>query len=129
MPAETKNFNVKTDPKLICTCGHPKCDKRSVKQWVLCQVQLMRNDANRPFTITSAGRCPYHPDELHRIKPADHQNCIVVDIEYETIEERNEIMVLAGRYGATAVAYGNGFVHCAWRVLDLDDMRVRTWTY
>lgn len=129
MTIETKNFNPVTDPKLLCTCGHPKCDKRSVKKWVLMQVQLMRNDANRSLTITSGGRCQYHSNELHRTKPADHQNCVVVDIFFETIEERNEIMVLAGRYGATAVACGKDFVHCAWRVLDLDDRRVRTWTY
>lgn len=125
---KTKDFNPKTDPKLLCTCGHPECDKRSVKQFVLNQVQLMRNDANRPFTITSGGRCCFHPNELGR-DDTDHQNCVVVDIKHNTELECNELMVLAGRYGATAVADGNGFVHCAWRVLPVGDKRVRTWTY
>lgn len=125
---KTKNFNPETDPRLLCTCDHPDCDKRSVKQFALNKVQLMRNDAGRPFTITSGGRCNFHPNELGR-EDTDHQNCVAVDIAYKTILERNELMVLAGRYGATAVAYGNGFIHCAWRNLSLGDMRVRTWTY
>ncbi len=88
----------------------------------------MRNDANRPLVITSGGRCSNHPNEKGR-KGTDHQNCISVDIAYKTILERNELMVLAGRYGATAVAAGNGFVHCAWRTLGVGDYRVRTWEY
>ncbi len=76
----TKNFNPTTDPKLLCTCGHLECDKRSVKQLYLNQVQLIREDANRPLIITSAGRCPYHPNEIHRKEPADHQECRGVDI-------------------------------------------------
>ena len=76
----TKNFNPTTDPKLLCTCGHLECDKRSVKQLYLNQVQLIREDANRPLVITSAGRCSYHPNEIHRKKPADHQECRGVDI-------------------------------------------------
>ena len=127
MKIKTNNFNPITDVKLLCTCGHPDCDKRSVKQWVLDRVQLVRDDANRPLTITSGGRCPHHEDELHRSKPADHQNCVCVDVFYATVKERNELMVLAGRHGATAVAAGKNFVHMAWRIVA--DKRVRTWEY
>jgi hypothetical protein len=123
----TTNFNPNTDPKLLCTCGHPKCDKRSVKQQVLNYVQYIRDDADRPLTITSGGRCPYHPNEIYRDKPADHQNCVGVDVFYANVLERNELMVLAGRYGANAVAAGKSFVHMAWRE-DAGD-RVRTWEY
>ena len=128
MIIETENFNPEFDKKLLCTCGHPDCDKRSVSQYVLDQVQYMRNDANRPFIIISGGRCQYHYNEIGR-DDTDHQNCVVVDIKYNTVLERNELMVLAGRYGATAVAYGEGFVHAAWRDLEVFDRRVRTWTY
>jgi hypothetical protein len=123
----TTNFNPNTDPKLLCTCGHAKCDKRSVKQQVLNKVQCIREDANRPLTITSAGRCQYHPNEIHRTEPADHQKCIAVDIFYTTILERNELMVLAGRHGANAVAAGKNFVHMAWRE-DIGN-RIATWKY
>ena len=127
MTIQTENFNPETDPKLLCTCGHWSCDERSVDQPTLDKVQLVRNDANRSLTITSGGRCPNHPDEVHRSKPADHQNCVVVDVLYSTVKERNELMVLAGRHGATAVAAGSNFVHMAWRIVP--DARVRTWEY
>lgn len=123
----TKNFNPETDVKLQCTCGHCACDKRSVRQQVLDRVQLVREDAGRPLVITSAGRCPHHKNEVHRKKPADHQNCVGVDVFYGSVTERNELMVLAGRHGATAVAAGKNFVHMAWR--DVPDKRVRTWEY
>jgi uncharacterized protein YcbK (DUF882 family) len=125
--ASTANFHPSTDPKLLCTCGHPKCDKRSVKQSVLDRVQYIREDADRPLTITSGGRCPYHPNEVHRSKPADHQNCVAVDIAYKNVLERNELMVLAGRYGANAVAAGKSFVHIGWRE-DIGS-RIATWEY
>lgn len=126
---ETKNFNPKTDPKLLCTCGHDKCDKRSVKQWVLDRVQLVRDDFG-PMTITSAGRCQYHRNEIHRLNPADHQKCVAVDVHFKNPAERNKLMVLAGRHGATAVACskGNsGFVHMGWR--EVKSNRVVTWSY
>ena len=123
----TKNFNPNTDPKLLCTCGHPKCDKRSVTQTVLDKVQLIREDANRPLTITSGGRCPYHPNEIHRDEPADHQNCIGVDVLYRTVLEHNELMVLAGRHGANAVSAGKSFIHMAWRE-DIGN-RIASWEY
>jgi len=128
MTVKTENFNPEFDKKLLCTCGHPDCDKRSVKQWVLSRVQMMRNDAKRPFIITSGGRCPNHYNEIDRTN-TDHQNCVVVDIKFNTVLERNELMVLAGRYGATAVAYGDGFVHVAWRNLGVVDRRIKSWTY
>ena len=123
----TKNFNPTTDPKLLCTCGHQQCDQRSVNQLVLNRLQKIRVDAGRPLIITSAGRCQYHPNEVHRTTPADHQKQIAVDIFYATVLERNELMVLAGRYDADAVAAGKNFVHMAWRG-DADN-RVKTWEY
>lgn len=63
MPIETENFNVKSDPKLVCTCGHQLCDQRSVSQHTLNRVQLIRHDVDRPLIVRSGGRCPNHPDE------------------------------------------------------------------
>ena len=81
------------------------------------------------MTITSAGRCNHHRNEVHRSKPADHQNCVAVDVYFKTEQDKNKLMVLAGRHGATAVAAGPNFVHMAWRELDSGDNRVRTWVY
>jgi len=77
---QTKNFNPDSDKKLICTCNHILCDKRSVSQFVLDKIQLIRDEINQPLFISSGGRCQYHPNELHRKTPADHQKCQAVDI-------------------------------------------------
>ena len=124
---KTKNFNPKTDPKLKCTCGHPNCDQRSVDQATLDQVQRVRDDLGRPMVITSGGRCPHHPDEVAKRKPGDHQQQKAVDVAYKTELERNKLMVLAGRHGATRVAAGKTFVHMAWT--ETSDRSVPTWTY
>lgn len=124
---KTENFNPKTDPKLLCTCGHLNCDKRSVSQFTLVRVQAVRNDYNRPMTITSGGRCENHPNEINKKKPGDHQKCTAVDVFYGSVLERNKLMVLAGRYGATRVAVGKNFVHMAWT--ETDDHSVETWEY
>ena len=125
MPAKTENFNVKTDPKLICTCGHADCDKRSVKQLFLNKIQMMRDDLGRPLTITSGGRCPNHPNELHRTTPADHQKCIAVDIAVANGVERYEIVRYGLMYGFNAIGVAKGFVHLGYRDNEVPVM----WTY
>ncbi len=114
----TKNFNPVTDPKLLCTCGHAECDTRSVSQAVLNRIQRVRNKAGRPLTITSAGRCPYHPDEVHRTTPADHQNQVVADIAVANGLERMQIVTLGLQEGATAIGVAKRFVHLAWRNIE-----------
>jgi len=69
---KTNNFNPETDKRILCTCNHPECDKRSVNQNTLSRLQLVRDDAGRPLTVNSGGRCPKHPSETHRTTPADH---------------------------------------------------------
>lgn len=123
----TANFNYRTDPKLKCTCGHFLCDKRMVDQETLTQVQLIRNDYGRPMAITSGGRCPHHPNEIARPIPGDHRRCKTVDVAYETELQKNKLMVLAGRHGATRVAAGKDFVHMAWT--PTNDTSVPTWEY
>ena len=124
---KTDNFNPATDKKLLCTCGHPECDKRSVNQFTLDKIQLVRDDYGRPMSVTSGGRCSNHPNEVTKNKPGDHQKMYAVDIRYKTVLERNKLMVLAGRHGATRVAYGRSFVHMAWT--PTADKSVPTWTY
>ena len=123
----TKNFNPEDDIKLLCTCGHPDCDKRSVNQFTLDHVQRVRDDYGQPMVITSAGRCPNHPNEVTKDAPGDHQKQYAVDVHYGNILERNKLMVLAGRHGATRVAYGKTFVHMAWT--PTRDRSVPTWEY
>jgi len=121
----TKNFNPETDKKLLCTCGDSKCDQRSVDQPTLDQVQLIRTDAGRGLTVTSAGRCPYHPDEINKLTPADHQNRVGIDIAVRGGVERMELVRLGQKYGATAIGVAKTFVHLGWRKTGFPVM----WTY
>ena len=121
----TKHFNPTTDPKLKCTCGHKNCDRRSVKQSALNRVQRVRWEAERPLTIMSGGRCSYHKDESHRTTPADHQNCVAVDIRVSGGVERMEIVALGIKYGATAIGVAKTFVHLGWR----EDTKPVMWVY
>lgn len=126
---KTANFSVETDPKLACTCGHPKCDKREVKQAALNKIQLIRNDLGAPMIVTSGGRCPNHPDELHKKTVSDHQKCETVDIACDDLWSETKLKVLAGRHGATRVAGGAycGFIHMCFS--DEPDKSVPTWVY
>lgn len=126
---KTKNFNPNTDPKLLCTCGDERCDKRSVDQATLNQLQKIRDDLGQSMIITSGGRCQYHPNEVNKSKPGDHQLCKAVDISCDNEQLETKLKVLAGRYGATRVAGGSycGFVHMAWTETDRTD--VPTWSY
>lgn len=129
MQAKTRNFSPSGDPKLLCTCGNPSCDRRSVDQETLDSLQLVRDDLGQPMTVTSGGRCPYHPNEAAKSKPGDHQKRKAVDIECTDRDHETKLKVLAGRHGATRVAGGAycGFVHMAWTETGRSD--VPTWGY
>lgn len=125
----TRNFHPDTDVKLRCTCGRLGCDKRSVDQPTLDQVQKVRDDLGQPMTITSGGRCPNHPNEVTKSAPGDHQEQKAVDVACNDARTETKLKVLAGRHGATRVAGGAycGFVHMAWTETDRTD--VPTWSY
>lgn len=125
----SNNFNPNTDPKLLCTCGHSKCDRRSVDQESLNSLQAIRDDYGKPMIITSGGRCPYHPNELSKSSPGDHQKCKAVDVECNSRTDETKLKVLAGRHGATRVAgsWEDGFIHIAWTETERKD--VPTWEY
>ena len=121
----TKNFNPLVDVKLSCTCGSPECDKRTVNRATLNKLQVLRDLLNMPVIVTSGGRCPHHHSEVHRSKPADHQNCIGVDIAFKNEVHRNLIMLNAVKAGFTAIACGKTFVHVGNRPQE----HITTWSY
>ncbi len=129
MTIKTKNFHPETDTRLMCCCLHSKCDQRSIDQQSLNQLQKIRDDIGQPLTVTSGGRCQYHPNEIRKTKPGDHQLCKAVDIKCNTLALETKLKVLAGRHGATRVAGGAycGFVHIAWTKTTRKD--VPTWGY
>ncbi len=126
---KTNNFNPNTDKKLLCTCGHKDCDRRSVDKETLDQIQLIRDDLGTFMVITSGGRCPNHPNEVKKEKPGDHQLRKAVDVRCDNAVMETKLKVLAGRHGATRVAGGAycGYIHMAWTETDRKD--VPTWNY
>jgi hypothetical protein len=112
---KTENFNPNTDPKLLCTCGHNWCDKRSVNQSHLNRIQIIRDGADRPLKVNSGGRCPNHPNEVHRTTPADHQRGDGVDIAVNGGLERGEIVSLGIAAGCNAIGIAKTFVHLGYR--------------
>ena len=115
MPVRTENFNPTSDPKLLCTCGHINCDKRSVNLSTLRRVQRVRDLANRPLTITSGGRCTLHPNETHRTTPADHQKRQAVDIKVRGGVERAQLVEYGLECGFNAIGVAKTFVHLGYR--------------
>lgn len=124
----TKNFHPNTDPKLLCTCGHPKCDKRSVNQETLNRAQLVRDDYGKPMGVNSGGRCPNHPDEVHRTTPADHQKQQGIDIGVSGGIARGTIVALGIKHGFNAIGVAKTFVHLGHRP-ELAPGEVVMWTY
>lgn len=129
MTIETKNFNPASDVKLLCTCGHAKCDKRSVKQMALNMLQKTREEYGLPMIVTSGGRCPYHPNEIHRDIPADHQKCLGVDVKVTGLVMAIKIMAIAVKYGFNAFGINlkSGFIHLGYRPKKPNNISV--WTY
>jgi hypothetical protein len=115
MGIQTKNFSSETDPKLLCTCRHSGCDKRSVNQETLDRLQRVRDDAGRSLTVNSGGRCTVHPNEAARTTPADHQKCIAADISVKGGHERAEIVALGLKHGFNAIGVAKTFVHLGYR--------------
>ena len=114
MTIQTENFNPETDPKLLCTCGHPDCDERSVSQEHLNKVQRVREIVDHRLSVTSGGRCPHHLEEIHRTTPADHQKCQAVDVAVNGATRGNVIRAgLAA--GCNAIGVAKTFVHLGYR--------------
>lgn len=128
MKAKTKNFDPEVDKKLSCNCGHPDCDERSVNQPTLNKGQVVRDNANRPLIVTSGGRCPNHPDEIHRTKPADHQKCNAMDVFVSGGLQRGQIVNLGIKAGFNAIGVAKTFVHLGYRE-ELEPGEVMMWTY
>lgn len=124
---KTKNFNPYSDPRLLCTCGNPDCDQRSIDQETLNNLQSVRDDIGQPLTVTSGGRCPNHPDEQHRKTPADHQKCKGIDVAVNGSTRGNAVN--AGiKAGFNAIGVAKTFVHWGYRP-ELPDGHITMWVY
>tara|TARA_R110002153_G_scaffold226326_1_gene378964 strand:- start:1969 stop:2355 length:387 start_codon:yes stop_codon:yes gene_type:complete len=127
MTIKTLNFNPDTDPKLLCTCGHPDCDQRSVSQAVLDMTQSGRDILRHGVRVTSGGRCPNHQSESHRTTPADHQKGNGIDVSVNGSTRGN--VVSAGiEVGFNAIGVAKTFVHWGYRK-ELPVGHITMWVY
>ena len=124
---KTKNFNPTIDKKLLCTCGHADCDKRSVSQEHLNRTQKDRTLLGVTMTVTSGGRCPHHPNEAHRTTPADHQKGQGIDIKCNG-SNRGNIVNAAIKSGCNAIGVAKTFVHLGYRH-ELPKGHLTIWVY
>ena len=124
---KTKNFNPNGDVKLLCTCGHEDCDKRSVDQETLDKAQIARELLGHSLRVTSGGRCSNHPDEIHRTTPADHQKCKGIDIAV-TGATRGNVCRAGLDAGFNAIGVASTFIHWGYRD-DLPEKYTVMWTY
>jgi hypothetical protein len=127
MTIKTLNFHPHTDPKLICTCGHPDCDQRSVNQKTLDMAQAGRDILRHGLSVTSGGRCPSHPNEIQRTTPADHQKGNGIDIMVNG-STRGNVVAAGLEVGFNAIGVAKTFVHWGYRK-DLPDGHKTMWVY
>lgn len=123
----TLHFSLAGDPKLACTCGHPECDRRTVAQEHLERLERVRVWLDTPLRVTSGGRCPLHPNEVHRTKPADHQRGYGIDIACDG-STRGNLVALGLRAGFNAIGVAKTFVHLGYRE-DLPKAHTTMWVY
>lgn len=123
----TKNFHPLSDHKLLCTCGHIDCDKRSVNQEHLDRVQSVREKVGHALPVTSGGRCPLHPDEVNRKQPADHQKGMGIDVACSG-STRGNIIKAGIEAGCNAIGVAKTFVHLGYRE-NLPEGHLTMWVY
>ena len=123
----TKNFKPEYDFKLLCTCGHPDCDERSVSQEHLDRAQRVRDIVGHALPVTSGGRCPNHPDEIHRTNPADHQKRQGIDVGING-NTRGNVVDAGIKAGCNAIGVAKTFIHLGYRP-DLPAGHIVMWVY
>ena len=123
----TANFTLEQDPKLACTCDHDDCDQRTVNQATLVRLQVVRDIVEHGLSVTSGGRCPNHPNEIHRETPADHQKRQGVDVAANG-STRGNIVNAGIAAGFNAIGVAKTFVHLGYRP-ELPTGHVTMWVY
>ena len=88
---------------------------------------MARDDVRHPLPVRSGGRCPNHPDELHRATPADHQKRQGLDVGVNGATRGN--VVDAGiKAGCNAIGIAKTFVHLGHRP-ELPPGHITMWVY
>lgn len=117
-----KNFKLH---ELRCHCN--KCKEQvphKLNKEALDKLQLLRDAYGKPFSLSSAYRCPMHPEEAKKATPGQHGQGTAFDIRVTDGAMAFQIMKLAFELGFTGIALGNGFVH-----VDTRKSTPVTWRY
>lgn len=99
-----------------CKCS--KCNRAQPHKMdlaVMSKIEELRVAAGRPLALTSAYRCPQHPEEAKKAKPGQHSAGLAVDIKVSDGAQRYQIIQLGLALGATGIGVANSFVHLDWR--------------
>ena len=124
---KTDNFNPEIDTKLLCTCGHELCDKRSISQEHLNRMQVAREIDGNSWTVTSGGRCENHPNEIHKKTLGDHPKGMGGDIRCNG-STRGNIVDAGIKAGCNAIGVAKTFVHLGYRP-ELPKGHITMWVY
>ncbi|BES69726.1 hypothetical protein RE428_07890 [Marinobacter nanhaiticus D15-8W] len=74
-----KNFQ---DTELQCHCGECGPETwRKIDPDFMDSVQVLRERLGFPLPISSAYRCPNHPDERKKSKPGSHSRGLAIDLQ------------------------------------------------
>lgn len=109
MEIESKHFKA---VELRCKC--PKCNQtqpHKINQSALDRLELLRDRVNRPIALTSAYRCPAHPEEAKKAQAGQHAKGTAFDIAVADGSQRMEIARLAIELGFNGVGVAKSFVH------------------
>lgn len=66
--------------ELRCRCGQCDSDGREMDAAFMATLQQLRDDYGQPLVLSSAYRCPQHPEEAHKSAPGAHALGLAVDI-------------------------------------------------
>lgn len=117
MPIEGKHFKAR---ELACKC----CGSHGVTQDLVNRLDILRELWGKPIVLSSAYRCPNHPEERDKDTVGRHVQGIAVDIKVSGGDLINFI-ILAASLGFKGFGIAKTFLHIDLRKQD----RYSVWFY
>jgi hypothetical protein len=66
--------------ELWCRCGHCDSDGSEMDPVFMALLQRLRQVYGKPLVLSSAYRCPEHPEERYKAVPGEHTQGLAVDV-------------------------------------------------
>jgi zinc D-Ala-D-Ala carboxypeptidase len=97
-----------TDDELACKCG---CGKSDMDATFMAKLDSIRSVVARPFTVTSAYRCPEHNAKVSSTgENGPHTHGRAIDIRADS-RLKYEIVHEAKKHGITRLGIAKSFIH------------------